>query len=127
MTPEQFLERLVHETYAAHCMLMMLGFEPAEVFVGAPDVANMTPPGPCAVVTVARGDSRCVLPIQPLTGEEQCSRYLDAWQAFAVTGKRSLSRDQLDRIVSSSTMYARRFEFVTALVVKGFKLTGALN
>lgn len=115
--------RLIHETYALHFMLTNVGFEPSEVYVDAPMVANLDPPGRCAVMSVLRDGIRCSIPIWRLSDEEACDRYLDAWRLFAET-KPKMAIKQLDRIVHGSVIFTRRVEILTLLVTKGFQLTG---
>jgi hypothetical protein len=125
MTPAE-VERLTHETYAVHCMLLNLGFEKEQIFVGTPMVANMEPPGRYAIVAAERDGKRFVMPLYPVYAREDRKRFLSAWEAF-VLGKPKMTKAQLDRILFGSRSYARRVELVTALVLKGFELTGVLN
>lgn len=120
MVQVTFIEHMVHETYAAHCILTSLGIEPDEIYVGVQPVANAPQPGPCSLITVRRGDAQFVMTLQSVT-EEQAKRYLEAWRQFAYD-KPFMARDALDRIVYGSTIYTHRVALITALVAKGFEL-----
>lgn len=121
-----FIEQLVRETYAAHCILTNVGFLPDEIFVSVQPILNAARQGTYGVVMVKRGDAQFVLTLQPVT-DDQAQRYLDAWRAFA-EAKPTMSREALDRIVYGSILYGRRLEIITALVTKGFELSpGPLN
>jgi hypothetical protein len=121
-----FIKRLVHETYAAHCILTNVGFLPDEIFVSVQPILNAARRGTYSVVMVKRGDAQFVLTLQPVT-DDQAERYLDAWRAFA-KAKSTMSRKALDQIVYGSVLYERRLEIITALVARGFELSqGPLN
>lgn len=125
MSPAE-VERLTHETYAVHCMLLNLGFEKEQIFVGTPLVANADPPGRYAIVAAEREGKRFVMPLYELPAKADRKRFLAAWEAFA-RAKPTMTKAQLDRILFGSRSYARRVELVTALVLKGFEITGVLN
>jgi hypothetical protein len=120
-----FIERLVHETYAAHCILTNAGLRPEEIFVSVQPVVNAVHPGLHGIVLVRRGEQQFVLTLQPVT-EDQAQRFLDAWREFA-QAKPQMTRDTLDRIVYGSVLYEQRVHIVAALTAKGFELCGVLN
>lgn len=108
------LGAIVHETYAAHCILTNLGFEPDEVFVEVRPVANTRPPGPHVVVRLARGELTFVYHLHPVTPEET-ERFSRAWLAF-VAAQPSMPRADLDRILHSSQVWEQRATLLTALL-----------
>ena len=114
------IERIIRETYATHCILTNVGFEPDQIYVATQPVANARRPGLYATVTLKRGKHQFVLTLCPVTDAEAVL-YLEAWRAFALA-KPSKSRDELDAILLGSSVYAQRADLVTALVSKGFKL-----
>lgn len=120
MTDEQFIERLVHEAYAAHCMLTNLGYEPEEVQAGVQNIANGDPPGPYACVVLSRGGNRFVIHLQPVN-DAQAAAFEKAWRAFAAA-KPSMPREALDAIVKGAEIYARRVDLLVALDRKGFSI-----
>ncbi len=119
------LQHLTRETYAAHCILMNLGFRADDIFVATPLIVNAHPPGTHAAVILKPGAGQFVLWMAPVRGQD-CERYLEAWKQFA-TAQPTMPRRELDRIVERSDMYARRAEIVTALVRRGIALPGFTN
>ena len=119
------LEHLTRETYAAHCILMNLGFKAADIFVGTPVILNATPPGTHAAIILKPGPAQFVLWLAPVRGDD-CERYVEAWKTFA-TAQPKMPPRELDRIVRRSDTYAHRRQIVTALVLRGIPLPAVTN
>jgi hypothetical protein len=122
MLTEQQLELVVAEAYAVHCIVTNLGIEPDEVFVSAALAANASPPVPCAVVTIQRGDKRCRISVSVLSDESDCAQFVEAWQRFATEGKSKLSAAELDRMIKRTAMWRDSALLLFALAAKGFEL-----
>lgn len=118
--------QMLHETYAAHCILLNLGFDHGEIFVGTPNVLNGDPPGLYAAVFVRRDGLQFVYNFAPLRDDADCTRYLVAFQAFALA-QPSMDDAVLERILKQSTVWRRKESFIEALVRKGFELRGVAN
>jgi len=119
------LAHLTRETYAAHCLLMTLGFRPDDIFVATPLILNASPPGTHAAVILRPGPDQFVLWMPPVLVED-CERYLAAWQEFAAA-QPTMPRRALDRIVRRSAMFARRAEIVMALARRGISMPAVTN
>lgn len=119
------LEHLTRETYAAHCILMNLGFKAADIFVATPLILNATPPGTHAAVILRPGPAQFVLWLARIQGDD-CERYLEAWTTFA-TAQPQMPPHELDRIVRRSDTYAHRRQIVTALALRGIPMPAVSN
>jgi hypothetical protein len=119
------IEHLTRETYAAHCILMNLGFKADDIFVATPVILNATPPGTHAAIILRPGPEQFVLWLAPVRGPD-CERYIAAWKAFAAS-QPNVPRHELDRIVRRSDTYAHRRRIVTALVLRGIALPAVSN
>ena len=115
------LDVVVVETYALHTIITNVGIEPSEVGVTVAYVANLDPPGDCAVMLVRRGWLSFAAPVARLNRGDG-SRFLDAWLAF-VREKKTLSKDTLDRLLYESDAWKARTDVLFALAAKGFHLT----
>lgn len=114
------MQRVTRETYAAHCILINLGFKSEEIFVATPHVLNAEPPGNYACVIVRREGKQFLLWTQRLKGAD-CDRFLDAWQRFAEQ-QPTMARGELERMVRMSRLWESKAALVQALVQKGFEL-----
>lgn len=114
-------KRPVLETYAAHYILMNIGFDPAEIFVSTPNVLNGAPPGLYASVIVRRGGLEFVMNLVQLPDAAACDRFLAAFHRFA-EAQPSMDRRELDRMVRRTDVWRRRTSLVSALLLKGFEL-----
>lgn len=115
------LDVVVVETYALHTIVTNVGIEPSDVIVTCGYVANLDPPGECAVMLIRRGWLSCNVPVARLNRRDG-PRFLEAWRAFA-HGKKALSKDALDRLLYESDAWKARVDVLCALAAKGFHLT----
>ena len=76
------MQNLVHEAYAAHYVIMGMGFTADELFAGALKISNWNPPGLCAVVVLRAQDKQFVYVLRPLARGDD-GRFHEAWTAFA--------------------------------------------
>ena len=80
------VEELVRETYAAHQILMSLGYDAEEIsVVTQPTIVRGVPINPCITVELKRGSKRLVIPIAPAPDPIR-EEFSAAWRAFATTG-----------------------------------------
>lgn len=119
------LQRLTRETYAAHCILLNLGFTAEDIFVATPHIINANPPGTRAAVILRPGPDQFVIWMAPVSGQD-CEQYIEAWKEFA-TAQPKMPRRALDRIVHESYMFARRADIVAGLVARGISLPATAN
>lgn len=111
------LDVIVAETYAMLAIVKQAGIADSEIVVTSAYGANLTPPGYCAVFVVQRGLASLRLPLARLNRKD-CSRYLDAWLAFA-RAKKSLTNEALDAMVYGSAAWKSRDTVLWALRKKG--------
>lgn len=116
------LDVLVAEAYAVHAIVTSLGFEPDEVFIGTAIAANVSPPVPCAVVTIRRREKQCRISVSELSDVSECEQFTEAWSRFATDGKSKLARAELDAMVKQTFVWRDRIRILFALVTKGFEL-----
>jgi hypothetical protein len=114
------VEELVRETYAAHQILMTLGYDAEEIdVVIQPTIVRGVAIDPCITVQLHRAGKRFVIPIAP--GPDPIrDEFLDAWRAFATTGKRAATLAELDCMLYGSVVWQRKRDLLTALVLRGF-------
>lgn len=122
MLTDAQLQALVAEAYAVHAIVTTLGIEPEEVFVSTALAANVTPPEPCAVVTIRRREKSCRISVSSLRDTAECEQFTEAWQRFANAGKKKLTRAELDRMVEATFVWRDRIRILGAMVSKGFEL-----
>jgi hypothetical protein len=118
----QQLELLIAEAYAVHCIATNLGIEPEEVFVGTALAANSSPPVPCAVVTIQRGEKRCRIAVSALSDASDCAQFVEAWHRFATEGKSKMGGAELDRMLKRTFVWRDSARVIVALASKGFEL-----
>jgi hypothetical protein len=119
------LQCLTRETYAAHYILLNLGFSADDIFVATPCILNARPPGMHAAVILRPGPDQFVIPVAPVR-EQDREQYLEAWREFA-TAQPKMPRQALDRVVHASHLFAKRAEVVTALARRGIAMPAVTN
>lgn len=116
------VEELVRETYAAHQILMSLGYDAEEIdVVLQPTIVRGVPINPCITVQLERAGRKFVIPISPAPDPIK-DEFMAAWRAFAETGKRAATLAELDCMLYGSVVWQRKRDLLTALVLKGFSI-----
>lgn len=126
MKRQRELRRVIHEMYAAHCILWNLGFSPDELFVSTPNVVNGDPPGLYATLTLRRDELAFVYNLPPRLDEADAELFLARWLEFADRVRR-IPKSKLDRIVRGSDVWRRKGEMLMVLARKGFRFQAVEN
>ncbi len=114
----QEMQKLVHETYAAHYVLLNLGFSPDEVFAGTANVRNWDPPGICANVELHAQGKKFIYTLRALVPGDE-TRFARFWLDFAAAQPKR-DRSELDALVHGSDVWREKAALLVALELKGF-------
>lgn len=112
------MQNVVHEVYAAHYVLMNLGFTAEELYAGTASVANWDPPGPCATVELHAQGKVFIYVVRALLPEDT-SRFKRFWTEFA-RAQPTADRAMLDAVVHHSEVWRCKGALLGALADKGF-------
>ncbi len=112
------MQKLVHEAYAVHYVLLNLGFLPDDVFAGSANVANWDPPGLCAVVQLRAQGKTFLYTIKALVPGDDV-RFERFWTEFA-QAQPAMDRADLDALVQASVAWQTKGAILGVLADKGF-------
>lgn len=121
----QQVQQVVRETYAVHFLLMNLGFDPDDIFVGNLNLSNAQPPGVHACVKLVAQEKEFIYWIVRVCPADE-RRFERAWREFA-RNQPKMDKGVLDRIVVASQVYAQAEEIVRKLLEKGFSIPEELS
>src|SRR5262245_7527178 len=112
------LNSLVHEVYAAHVILHMVGVPSDDVYVSVQHIINAPSRWPYVVLIVRRHGKQFVLHFGTISSEEDREQFLTGWRTFAEL-KPNLDKRELDEIVMRSEARKNMVVITAALIRRG--------
>lgn len=126
--PESAAEAwLLREVYAAHQIFMNFGYQAGEIFIGRARsygelLTGEQARGQLCLFVQLKCDERTFTVLIAAITKAEGERFLDAWNEFAVNGKRAASIAELDAMLYGSVVFQRRADLLYGLEAKGFRL-----